>query len=75
MTDFLDIDLDIQGMNFVQALVEIQDNLLDDFGYLEILVVCPQPGFHLDYCMVFYKDHNHQLNRQLPGVAEAPLKT
>jgi len=55
--------------------VEIQDNPLDDFGYLEILVVYPLPDFHLDYCMVFCKGHNHQLNRQLPGVVEAPSKT
>lgn len=75
MTDFLDKDLDIQGMNFAQAWVEIQDSLLDDFDYLEIRVGFPLPGFHLDYCMVFCISHNHQLNRQLPGVVEAPSKT
>ena len=75
VTDYLDIDWDIQGMNFAQAWVEIQDSLLDDFDYLEIRVVCSRQDFHLDYCMVFCTGHIRQLNRQLPGVVEAPSKT
>ena len=75
MTDFLDIDLDIQGMNFVQALVEIQDNLLDDFGYLEILVVYFLQDFHLDYYMESDKGHSRQLSQQWPDAVEAPLRT
>ena len=64
MTDFLDINLDTQGMNFVQALVEIQDNLLDDFGYLEILAVHFLQDFHLDYCMESDRAHTRQLSQQ-----------
>ena len=74
VTDYLDIDLDIQDTNFDQALEEIQDNLLDDFGYLEILVVYFLPDFHWDYYMEFYRGHNRQLNQQWPGVVEAPLR-
>ena len=74
MIDFLGTDLDSLDMNFAQALVEIQDNLLDDFGYLEILVDHFLQDFHLDYCMVFCTGHIRQLNRQLPGVVEAPSK-
>ena len=75
VTDYLDIDWDIQDMNFVQALAEIQDSLRDDFGYLEILVDHFLQDFHLDYCKECGINHIHPLAPQWPDVVEAPLRT
>ena len=75
MIDFLGTDLDSLDMNFAQALVEIQDILLDDYDYLETPVACFPTDFHWGYYMELDKDRTHRLIRQWPGVVEAPLKT
>ena len=61
-------------MNFAQALVEIQDILLDDYDHLETPVAYFPTDFHWGYYKELDKVRIHRLIRQWPGVVEAPLR-